>query len=202
MRGGKFLIAPKNVSDAAPFEGQGTVMLTDISNLSSVAGGMSPTELVVAMRKHLDFVINGIEQMGGCIESYAGSFVIAYWRQEVGPSNHAQLAFDTACGLIASLRNSSVINNGLSLELDVVLGTGEMAGGFLGPKMQFQVFGKAKAVADRISAQPRTGGSCVRLSQYTRDLLANSPVMTKIGSIARDGFEDLEVFSYRPVAVS
>ncbi len=185
-------------SAVTPFEGEGTVMIADIGNLAAASVGLSPIDLVTIMRRHLDFVIDHIERNGGCIEMFIGDAVAAYWRSSDAPPNHAQQSFDASCRMIDALPAFLQSQGGLSYSLDIVLGTGEMAGAFFGPENRFQVIGKAKAVAKRISTQFRHGGSSIRMSQYTRNLLADTSGIEQTGSIPRDGLEDLLVFSYSP----
>ncbi len=73
-----------------------------------------------------------------------------------------------------------------------------MPGDYFGPIRQFQVIGMANAVSTRIGQFPyRAPESAILMSQYTLNLIERPPGLEAVGSVPREGLEDLEIFALR-----
>ena len=83
-------------------------------------------------------------------------------------------------------------------DVEIVLGTGDMAGDWFGPTKQFQVVGRAAAIADRLSKCSRFNRSFIRMSQYTLDFIKPPEGIEETGKISRENLDDLRVFTYAP----
>jgi class 3 adenylate cyclase len=179
-----------------PFTGVGTVMLTDVRAWSS-PGLLDPKEVIGIIYRHHCLVKEAIQAHLGVVHQFVGDAVFAYWHPQHTAPNHAQLAFDASRAILDALP-SHLAGEQVSYDVIIVLGTGEMTGAEFGPIRQFQIIGKAMAVAERISRTGSVGGSSVRMSQYSADLISSPGEFEETGRITRDALEDLRVFLYRP----
>jgi adenylate cyclase len=185
-------------NNSPPFDGIGTLLFTDILG-STRMSELTPDDLQEVMGRHLEYVSDIIDAHSGTVYQFIGDAVAAYWHPSHASPTHAQLAFDAAREIIESLPTLMTMQKGLSYEVDIILGTGQMSGDTFGPIKQFQIIGIAKAIADRISSTPRIRGtSSIRMSQYTVEFIDNPGRMEKIGTVSRNKLDDLQIFSFCP----
>lgn len=177
-------------SSPAPFRGEGTVLCAHILAFE-MTGNLSPEAAIARLGEILGLVAGIIEKHSGTIVQLQGDNILAYWN--LGP--HAQEAFDAACEIVRALGQAA----GQEFPVQIVLGTGEMGGDIFGSaRLQFQIVGKALAVIDRLSKAENSGGSFIRMSQYTaREIKTSIPVQEK-GKVERDDLEPLEIYELRP----
>lgn len=181
------------------FAGYGTVLLSGMVRLSNIEKLSSPLDLVESVKRHQDCICAAIEARSGVVYQCVGGSVLAYWHPQLDAPKHAQLAFDAGCDILQSLPALMTIQQPLTYDLDIVLGTGEMLADEFRPIRQFQIVGTAIAIADRISKTAGASGCGIRMSQYTVELLRNPDRLEETGKISRDNLDDLRIFSY-PVA--
>lgn len=181
-----------------PFNGVGTVLLCDVVSLAEPAFALNPADLCTLINKHLHHVMSIIEKYDGCVIQFVGDAVLGYWQSDGAAQDHAQKALNAAREIVTKSPGASHKRRSVAYTLRVDLGTGEMAGNYFGPNKQFQVIGKAMAIADRLYRFPRTGGgkSSVRMSQFTRDLVQTSDEFVQLGTIPRESLEDLKVLEW------
>lgn len=139
-----------------------------------------------------------IEKHDGHIIQFVGDAVSAYWPPEQSAPSHAQLAYDAARDIIQTLPRLLRKQRGVSYSLRVDLGTGEMAGDYFGPIKQFQVIGKGVAIAERLSRLPSSDVSCIRMSQYTFNLVQPRDGIIQTETVTREPLEELSVYSWMP----
>ena len=178
------------------FTGIGTVFISDIINVDKLAEYCGPEDFIKVLSEHIKHVCAIVEKHSGIILQYEGDVVSAFWHPHHTNPSHAQLAFDASCEVLALLPELVARQNHVAYDLDIVLGTGEMTGDVFGPIKQFQVVGKAVAVAERLSKARALHGSSIRMSQYTVDLIRSRKGIEETGSISRDNSEDLRIFTY------
>jgi len=180
------------------FTGVGTVLVSDVANIEQLTEDLSPEGLIETLSRYLTHVISIVEKHAGTILKYEGDIVLAFWHPKHSNPNHAQLAFDAACEILATLPAPVTAKRHLTYGVDIVLGTGEMAGDLFGPGKRFQVVGKSMAIVDRLSKADTLEGSSIRMSQYTVELLSATEGIEQAGEISRDGLDTLKVFTYHP----
>lgn len=185
--------------DTSPkiFTGVGTVFVCDVVNVPTISGGLEPAQLANILGTHQDHIVLVVEKHRGRIIQFFGDAVLALWHPR--HANHAQLAYDAARTAIQTLPKILRKQKLTSYSLRVALGTGEMAGGFFGPIQQYQIVGKAKTIADRLSSMPALAGSSIRMSQYTFDLLQAQEGIVQTGAISRTPLEELRVYGWSSV---
>ena len=186
--------------DTSPkvFTGVGTVFVCNVANVSTISGGLEPAQLADILGTHQDHIVSVVEKHHGRIVQFFGDAVLALWHPKHESPNHAQRAYDAARSAIQSLPKTLRKQKLTSCSLRDALGTGELAGGFFGPIQQYQVAGKAKSIADRLAGMPAPAGSCIRMSQYTFDLIQPQDEIVQTGTINREPLKELRVYSWSP----
>ena len=178
------------------FTGVGTVFISDVVNVAKVAGEHGPVELVGILKRHLTHVSDLVERYGGNVVQFVGDAVLAFWHPKETDPSHAQLAFDASIQILSTLPELLRSQGSVTYDIDIALGTGEMAGDIFGPGKRFQVVGKAMSIADRLSKAGPRRCSSIRMSQHTLALLRPVEGIRETGTIARDHLDDLTVFTY------
>jgi len=147
------------------------VFLSDIVNVGKLTQNITPEQLVEILKRHVNHMTGIIEQYSGALLQCVGDAVLAFWHPKHSSPSHAQLAFDASREVFATLPDLFASQKHLTYDVDIVLGTGAMAGALFGPAKRFQVMGKAMAIGHRLSKARDVRGSSIRMSQYTRDLI-------------------------------
>ncbi len=180
------------------FIGVGTVFISDVINISRFAEQITVPELVDFFKRHLSYVSKIIEKHAGIILRWEGDTVLAFWHPQHRNPSHAQLAFNASCEILSMLPGFDTLRTHLTYDVDITLGTGDMAGDFFGPGKIFQVVGEVMAIADRLSRARKIHGSSIRMSQYTLELINPREGIIESGTISRSNLESLKVFTYNP----
>lgn len=177
------------------FTGVGTVLMTDIHGLD-LGHQCSPEGLIEFLNSYLSQVTTTMQKHSGVILQCAGDVVLGFWHPCHQHPNHAQLAFDAAREILTSLPECVSGQRNVTYDVEAILGTGPMAGDFFGPTKQYQIVGAAMSIATRLSKARDRRGSCIRMSQYTVELIHPQNSLQETGTIKRDNLEDLKIFTY------
>lgn len=180
------------------FTGTGTVLVSNIINVAQLAQNVDPEDLIRILKRYLDHVLPIIEKHSGVVLRFEGDAVLAFWSPKHTAPSHAQLAFDAARTILDSLPDLVAKKEHVIYHVDIILGTGDMAGDFFGPAKQFEIVGKAMAIADRLSRARRIDRSLIRMSQYTANLLSHLEDLEQTESITAGYMEYLDIFIYYP----
>lgn len=178
------------------FSGVGTVMIADLFNVSSDLELAAPEDILKAMKRCMDIAQRTVESHSGATIQFVGGCLMAFWDTSTD-SAHAQSAFDASLAIVRAV-DGVATESPVRFSMFIVLGTGELAGDFFGTTKQFQLVGKAMAVADRLSKFKSPAASLVRFSQYTADAIRMPSSVLEEGKIERAGLNDLKVYGYRP----
>ncbi len=84
-----------------------TLMFTDISNFSSIAEKVSPSQLMEQLSQYFDCIAALIHRHGGTIDKYIGDSVMAFWGAAMTSSEQARQACMAAVEIITAI---SVLN--------------------------------------------------------------------------------------------
>jgi len=77
-----------------------TLMFTDISNFSSIAEKVSPSQLMEQLSQYFDCIAALIHHHGGTIDKYIGDSVMAFWGASMASSDQARHACRAAVEII------------------------------------------------------------------------------------------------------
>src|SRR6202035_160734 len=66
-----------------------TVFFSDIVNITAVAEGLTPEDLVEHLRQYLGVVSTQVLEAGGTVDKYIGDAVMAFWGAPGHNSRHA-----------------------------------------------------------------------------------------------------------------
>jgi class 3 adenylate cyclase len=185
------------VSKLDKFTGTGTVLVSKIIDIAKLAHNIDHEDLIRILRRYLDLVVPIIEKHSGIVLRFEGDAVLAFWSPKHTAPSHAQLAFDASRAILDSLPKLISKREDVNYNVDIILGTGDITGDFFGPAKQFQIVGKAMAIADLLSRARKIDHSLIQMSQYTVNLLIHSEDIEQTETIIADGTEDLKIFTYR-----
>ena len=163
------------------FSAEGTVLMGSL--FAGMDGKAPPLPALKRAHAHRDAVVAAIEQLSGAIVQAGEDSVLAFWGPEAG---HAQRALDAARAILE-------LPTARQLPMRLVLGTGELAGDFTGPRKRFQITGEAVTLAVRLHERSWAPGPALRLSQSTVDLLTAPPALQP-----EEPLESLKVYALRP----
>jgi len=171
---------PKIVEKLAPFSGEVSILMADITKVDALAAQLSPEDLVLFLKDHLQIQISIISEHEGIVIQYVASYINALWRD----SDHAKKAVDTARAMLSAADDR--------INYSIAVATEAAVGAFFGPIKQYQVLGRAMEQADQLLRFPTRPKRSLLVTEKTLTLSAISAgACTRIGLLKEQG----DVFS-------
>jgi class 3 adenylate cyclase len=132
-----------------------TVMFTDISGSTALAGRMSGVELAEFLNHHFAIVGGGVDATGGTIDKYTGDGVMAFWGAPVTQPDHAWRACRAALDIarMIAIDNEARLHLGLpGVRMRVGIHTGIALVGNIGApgRINYTPLGDTVIMAQRI----------------------------------------------------
>ena len=167
------------------YVGEGSVLISSIQNFDDLASRTTPEDLVKFLNQHLDVQLGVVEEFSGSVVQFAGSRIIAYWTSEQ-TKEHSQLAFSSARKMLSVAEPS--------VEYCVVVSSGRMVADLFGGGdwIQFQIFGEAMDIANRLLKYPIDSHKALLTSKKTVQGFGNSELKVSLVGTANG---TLEVYS-------
>jgi adenylate cyclase len=175
-----------------------TAYFSDLSGFSSLAEGMTPSELVRLMNEYLSAMTEIIEANGGYVDKFIGDAIVAIFGAPVPDAMHALNAVRAA---IASQRklddmNRSLFPDGKSLRQRIGINSGSALIGNIGSKRRFNY----TAMGDTVNLAARLEGAN---KHYGTAIIASEETMSHAGGTVR--WRELDTVRVagiaRPVAI-
>jgi adenylate cyclase len=149
-----------------------TVFFSDLAGFSSIAEGMTPTELVAFMNEYLSAMTDIIESKGGYVDKYIGDSIVAVFGAPVDDADHARNAALAALGCrdrLDELNRNSIAFRGLQVAHRMGLNSGEALVGNIGSgrRFNYSVMSDAVNVASRLEGANKYYGTTIIASETT-----------------------------------
>jgi class 3 adenylate cyclase len=180
----KYLLKKKRIP-VEKYSGEGTVLISFVTQLDQAISNRSPEELVEMLKAHLATQASIIERNSGIVLLYEGDSVLAFWPKELAQPDTCRCAFESAQAMLQKVHKA--------FGFQVVLGTGRLAGDYFGPKRQYQVVGPAMNIADKLSKFRYPAHRVVLLTEATKMQLSNSGLSFQV--IGKLGGEDILAYT-------
>ncbi|MDA7416876.1 adenylate/guanylate cyclase domain-containing protein [Xenophilus arseniciresistens] len=151
---GQMLQDPERYSMRAESK-QLTVMFCDMRGFTRLSEGMAPQQLQPLLNDIFSRLATVIAAHRGTVDKYMGDCVMAFWGAPVDTPEHATLAVDAACQLVAEVASINRDHQGQGLppvQLGIGLNTGLMMVGDMGSTLRrsYTVIGDAVNLASRL----------------------------------------------------
>jgi adenylate cyclase len=149
-----------------------TVFFSDLAGFSSIAEGMTPTELVAFMNEYLSVMTDIIESKGGYVDKYIGDSIVAVFGAPVDDADHARNAALAALGCrdrLDELNRNSIAFRGHQVAHRMGLNSGEALVGNIGSgrRFNYSVMSDAVNVASRLEGANKYYGTTIIASETT-----------------------------------
>ena len=164
-----------------------------------------PEGLVELVNEFLDAMTTIILSNGGTIDKYMGDCIMAFWNAPLPCKNHAEMAVKSAIEIEEKTNELKELYKERGLP-DINVGTGVNTGdcivGNMGSKSRFDY----SVIGDAVNLAARLEATAARheyieyktiISSYTQELLPESYLCHKIGTIKVKGKEE-EITIYSP----
>ncbi|MES0492030.1 MAG: adenylate/guanylate cyclase domain-containing protein [Leptospirales bacterium] len=180
------------------FKGNGTFFICDIINIINKSDRITHGDVIEMVNSYFEYVDEIISKHNGLLLEHEGDAVIGYWIKINEPTNHCQHAFNAAKEILTNI-DANLKQYNMLYEIEISLGTGQMAGDHFGIAHQFQVVGQASAIARKLNKFRSKKGSVVRFTQYTLDLINKKDRVEQLEDKYLGYAGEINIYEYSPV---
>ena len=151
-----------------------TVLFSDVRGFTTIAEGLSPSDLADLMNQFLTPMTEVIHHSRGTIDKYMGDAIMAFWGAPLKDAEHARHALEAGLDMIAKLDeiNRQFRERGWpEISIGVGLNTGLMNVGNMGSsfRMAYTVIGDAVNLGSRLEGLTKKYGVRLICSETTKD---------------------------------
>jgi class 3 adenylate cyclase len=167
-----------------PFDGSGTVLLSEVANFHLLAG-IGPVELTQLLSSHVETLLQIIREHQGIVVQHSGGTALVYWHPRGPNRSDTELAVCAATKILVKCMSVP--------DVHIAIGTGLILGDFFGQKKQFQIRGPAVVLTENLMSFNRNRERSAILTQATISLLdENNKQFFLIGKL-ESGVEVYEI---------
>ena len=181
-----------------------TVWFSDIASYSSLAEGLSPTDLVAFLNTYLSAMTDIVEENVGFVDKYIGDAIVAVFGAPLlEPIPHAISAVQTALQCqkkLAEMQGEFGLPGAPTVAARIGINSGEMLVGNIGSRKRFNytVMGDAVNLAARLEGVNKVYGTSTLVSDRTVELCQGAFEFREIDRIRVVG-RDTPVTIYEPL---
>jgi adenylate cyclase len=180
-----------------------SIFFSDLQGFTSISEGLDPKELTALLNDYLSAMTNIIHEEGGTVDKYEGDAIIAFWNAPLEVPEHAARAVRAAMRcqeVLAKMRAGFKERIGKEMFMRIGINTGPAIVGNLGSDTRFDysMIGDAVNLASRLEGANKQFGTYTMISQFTRDMLGDIPVVRELARIAVVGRKE-PVVVYEPM---
>ena len=181
-----------------------TVWFSDIASYSSLAEGLSPTDLVAFLNTYLSAMTDIVEENVGFVDKYIGDAIVAVFGAPLlEPIPHAIAAVKTALVCQQRLEEMQAefgLPGSPRVAARIGVNTGDMLVGNIGSKKRFNytVMGDAVNLAARLEGVNKVYGTATLVSDRTANLCRGEIEFREIDTVRVVG-RDTPVTIYEPL---
>ncbi|MGA8178616.1 MAG: adenylate/guanylate cyclase domain-containing protein [Desulfobacterales bacterium] len=181
-----------------------SIFFSDLQGFTSISEGLDPKDLTALLNDYLSAMTNIIHEEGGTVDKYEGDAIIAFWNAPLEVPDHAVRAVRAAMRcqeVLAKMRPGFKERIGKEMFMRIGINTGPAIVGNLGSDTRFDysMIGDAVNLASRLEGANKQFGTHTMISQFTRDMLGDIPVVRELARIAVVGRRE-PVVVYEPMA--
>jgi class 3 adenylate cyclase len=181
--------------------GEATILFTDIAGFTTIAEHLAPHELVAALNEYLETVLAPIRTHGGVVNTFIGDGLFASFNMPLACDGHAAAAVRAAIDIQRAVASRTFGDQGVALATRIGISTGNVIGGSVGAgqRLSFTLLGDTVNLAARLEELNKRYGTCILVSQSTREACSDGFVFNGLGSVTVRGLSDaVAVFSIDP----
>ncbi|MEJ6594513.1 adenylate/guanylate cyclase domain-containing protein [Parasphingorhabdus sp.] len=141
---------------------------SDVADFTTISEGLSPQDLVEAMREYFELMTGAISEEGGTVDKFMGDGILAFYNAPTALPDHALHACQSA--LNAQQRLSQFVNQRVEFRARIGLGIGDVVVGNMGTEERFAytVMGDAVNLASRLEGLNKVYGTSIMASEDLR----------------------------------
>ena len=184
-----------------------TVWFSDIASYSSLAEGLSPTDLVAFLNTYLSAMTDIVEENAGFVDKYIGDAIVAVFGAPLlEPIPHAISSVNTALQCqkkLAEMQGEFGLPGSPIVAARIGINSGEMLVGNIGSRKRFNytVMGDAVNLAARLEGVNKVYGTSTLVSDRTVELCRGAFEFREIDRVRVVG-RDTPVTIYEPLGES
>ena len=142
---------------------------SDIANFTAISEGLSPEDLVEALKDYFELMTSAISDEGGTVDKFMGDGIMALYNAPTALPDHAIRACQSA--LNAQHRLSQFAGQRVEFRARIGLGIGDVVVGNMGTQERFAytALGDAVNLASRLEGLNKVYGTSIMASEELRD---------------------------------
>ena len=180
-----------------------SIFFSDLQGFTSISEGLDPKELTALLNDYLSAMTNIIHEENGTVDKYEGDAIIAFWNAPLEVPEHAGRAVRAALRcqeLLAKMRPEFKERIGKEMFMRIGINTGPAIVGNLGSDTRFDysMIGDAVNLASRLEGANKQFGTFTMISQFTKEMLGDTPAVRELARIAVVGRREAVVV-YEPM---
>jgi adenylate cyclase len=160
---------------------------SDIANFTAISEGLSPEDLVEAMKEYFELMTSAISDEGGTVDKFMGDGIMALYNAPSALPDHAIRACQSA--LNAQHRLSQSAGQRVEFRARIGLGIGDVVVGNMGTQERFAytALGDAVNLASRLEGLNKVYGTSIMASEELRDETGNVFEWRRLDRVAVKG---------------
>jgi adenylate cyclase len=184
-----------------------TVLFADIRGYTRRSTGMPPEQAVTLLNRFLSLAVAPIKQNAGLVNKFLGDGLMALFGVPRRRADHADMAVQAACGLLAGLQalNRELADEGQApLVVGIGINTGPALVGSIGAtypgpdgrtraRREYTAIGEAINLGQRAEQLTKTVGGPILITEATRARLQRPVKLTCLGPQEVHGYEGMLV---------
>jgi adenylate cyclase len=177
-----------------------SVLFSDIRGFTSVSERGEPEEIVGQLNEYFSRMVPIVFANKGTLDKFVGDMIMALFGAPLADEAHADHAVETALRMVEELHrlNADWAAAGRPmLDIGIGINSGAMVAGNIGSEaiMSYTVIGDNVNLGSRLESLNKTYGTCVIISDATRQRLKGRYDMRPLGAVTVKGkTQSVEIF--------
>jgi len=159
-----------------------TVVFSDIEGFDTIAGKLTPEDLVHFINQYLTLMSEPVSNHTGVLDKFIGTIVMAFWGPPfTSESDHAKMACEAALDQLAQLENIRRLAANIiratepvaALDLRLGIATGDLVVGNMGSEQArfYTVLGDTVNTASRLKGACKQYGTQIMVAESTQTII-------------------------------